>query len=81
MVERELAIYKDQAKESGKPDHIIEKIATGKIDKFFAEKVLLEQAYIRDPDKTIKDYLTEMVAKLGENITIKRFTRFKIGEE
>ena len=81
MVERELEIYKDQAKDSGKPDHIIEKIATGKIDKFYAEKVLLEQAYIRDPDKTIKDYLTEMVAKLGENITIKRFTRFKIGEE
>ena len=81
IVNKELEIYKDQAKDSGKPEHIIEKIATGKLEKFYSERVLLEQAYIREPDKTIKDYLTEVIAKLGENITIRRFARFKIGDE
>jgi len=79
VVEREMRIYKEQAQESGKPEHIVEKIATGKMEKFYSENVLLEQAYIRDPEKTIKDYLTEVVAKLGENITIRRFVRFQIG--
>lgn len=79
IVEREMRIYKEQAQESGKPEHIVEKIATGKMEKFYSEKVLLEQAYIRDPEKTIKDYLTEVVAKLGENVTIRRFVRFQIG--
>ena len=81
LVEKELTIYKEQAKESGKPDHIIEKIAQGKMDKFYAERVLLEQAYIRDPEKTVKDYLVEIIAKLGENISIRRFARFRIGDE
>ncbi|HQU71574.1 MAG TPA: translation elongation factor Ts [Calditrichia bacterium] len=80
MIDRELSIYKEQIAASGKPEHIAEKIATGKLDKFYSERVLLEQAYIRDPDKTIKDYVTEMVAKLGENITVRRFSRFKVGE-
>jgi len=80
VVEKEMRIYKEQAIESGKPEHIVEKIATGKMEKFFSENVLLEQAYIRDPEKTIKDYMTEMIAKLGENITIRRFVRFQIGE-
>ncbi len=79
IVEREMRIYKEQAQESGKPEHIVEKIATGKMEKFYSENVLLEQAYIRDPEKTIKDYLTEVVAKLGENVTIRRFVRFQIG--
>lgn len=81
VVEKEIAIYKEQALASGKPEHILDKIAQGKLEKFFAENVLLEQPYIRDPEKTIKDYLTEMVAKLGENITISRFARFRIGED
>lgn len=81
LADKELAIYKDQAKESGKPDHIIEKIATGKMDKFYTENTLLEQGYIRDPEKTVKDYLTSIIAKLGENITIRQFTRFRIGDE
>jgi elongation factor Ts len=81
VIDREMEIYKDQAKDSGKPDHIIEKIAQGKLDKFYAENVLLEQAYIRNPDKTVKDYLTEIIAKLGENITIRQFARFRIGDE
>ncbi len=80
LVEREMRIYTEQAKESGKPEHILEKIATGKLDKFYSENVLLEQAYIRDPEKTVKDYLTEVIAKLGENVSIRRFVRFQIGE-
>ncbi len=81
LVAKEVEIYKDQAKDSGKPEHIIEKIAEGKLEKFYSENVLLEQAYIRDPDKSIKDYLTETIAKLGENIAIQRFARFRIGDE
>ncbi|OPX34756.1 translation elongation factor Ts [candidate division KSB1 bacterium 4484_188] len=80
LVEREMRIYREQAEESGKPANIVEKIVQGKIEKFYSENVLLEQAYIRDPEKTIKDYLTEIIAKIGENITIRRFERFKIGE-
>ncbi len=80
LKEREMKIYKDQAMESGKPEHILEKIATGKMEKFYSENVLLEQAYIRDPEKTVKDYLTEVIAKIGENVNINRFTRFQIGE-
>ncbi len=81
VVNREKEIYREQALSSGKPEHIVDKIAEGKLEKFFAENVLLEQAYIRDPEKTIKDYLTEVIAKLGENITIRRFARFRIGED
>ncbi len=80
VIEKELDIYRDQAKAEGKPDHIIDKIATGKIEKFYSEAVLMEQAYIREPDRTIKDLVTDMVGKLGENITINRFQRFKIGD-
>lgn len=81
LTDKEIEIYKDQAKDSGKPDHIIEKIATGKLEKFYSENTLLEQGYIKDPETTIKDYLTSIIAKLGENITIRRFSRFRIGDE
>lgn len=81
VVKKEMEIYIDQARGSGKPDHILEKIAQGKLEKFYAENVLLEQAYIRNPEKTLKDYLTEIIAKLGENITIRQFSRFRIGYE
>ena len=81
VINREKEIYREQALSSGKPEHIVDKIAEGKLEKFFAENVLLEQAYIRDAEKTIKDYLTETIAKLGENITIRRFARFRIGED
>ncbi len=80
VVEREMRIFKEQAAESGKPANIAEKIATGKMEKFYAEAVLLEQAYIRDPEKTVKDYMTEAIAKLGENISIRRFARYQIGD-
>ena len=81
VVEKEMDIYRAQAKDSGKPDNIIDKIATGKLEKYFAENVLMEQAYVRNPDITVKDFLNETIAKLGENITIKRFARFRIGDE
>lgn len=81
LIKREMDIYNASAKESGKPEHIIEKIATGRMEKFYAENVLEEQAFIKNPDVTIKDYLTEVIAKLGENISIRRFARFRIGDE
>lgn len=81
LIKREMEIYNASAKESGKPEHIIEKIATGRMEKFYAENVLEEQAFIKNPDVTIKDYLTEVIAKLGENISIRRFARFRIGDE
>lgn len=80
VLEREMRIYKEQAAESGKPAHIAEKIAAGKMEKFYTDAVLLEQPYIRDPEKTVKDYLTEVIAKIGENISIRRYSRFQIGE-
>ncbi|TFH02160.1 MAG: translation elongation factor Ts [Calditrichales bacterium] len=79
-IDRELEIFHDQAKAQGKPVNIIDKIAAGKMDKFYSEVCLLEQPFVKDPDKTIQDLLTDTVAKLGENISIRRFTRFKIGE-
>ena len=81
ILNREREIFKASALDSGKPEHIVEKIVDGRIEKFFSERVLLEQPYIRDDKKTVKDYLTETIGKLGENITIRRFVRFKIGDE
>ncbi|HHB77427.1 MAG TPA: translation elongation factor Ts [Desulfobulbus sp.] len=80
LVEREKAIYVKQAQESGKPDNIIEKIVTGKIEKYISEICLLEQKFVKNPDLSIQDLLNELVAKMGENISIKRFARFQIGE-
>ncbi len=80
IVDREMDIYRAQAKEMGKPDKIIDKIAEGKLSKFFKESCLMNQAYVRDPDLTITDYLNEVIAKTGERISIKRFVRFQIGE-
>lgn len=79
-IDKEMEIYKDQAKSQGKPDAIIEKIALGKLEKFYSEVCLMEQPFVKDPNITVKDLLTETIAKLGENITINRFSRFKIGE-
>jgi elongation factor Ts len=80
-VEHEKSIFVDQAKESGKAENIIDKIVEGRMDKFYAESCLLEQSFIKDPDKKVEDLLTQAVSKLGENIIISRFTRFAIGEE
>lgn len=80
LIERERGILIEQAKQSGKPENIIDKMVEGRLEKFYAENVLLEQAFVKDPDKTVKSLLTEMVATLGENISISRFTRFQLGE-
>ena len=80
VIVREKDIYTEQAKAEGKPDNIIEKMVEGRLNKFYQENCLLEQAYIKDPDKKVKDLLTELISTLGENISIKRFVRFAIGE-
>ncbi len=69
-----------QALESGKPEKVVERIVEGKMEKFYSENVLLEQAFIKDPDKTVQDIVTEAVARMGENIQVRRFSRFKLGE-
>ena len=79
-LEREKEIYADQARQSGKPENIIEKMSEGRLNKFYQENVLLEQTFVKDPDKTVEDLITETVAKLGENILISRFSRFQLGE-
>lgn len=79
LVEREKEIYTAQALESGKPENIVEKIVTGKIEKYLSEICLMEQKYVKNPDLSIQDLLNELVAKMGENISIKRFARFQIG--
>ena len=80
VVERERAIYMAQARESGKPENILEKMVDGKVRKFYEENALMDQKFIRDPEKTIKDYLNELIAKIGEKIEIRRFCRYQLGE-
>jgi len=80
LVKKEKNIYMEQAKSSNKPENVIEKIVEGKMDKYFQENCLLEQPFIKDPDKTIKDLITETIATLGENIAVGRYIRFAIGE-
>lgn len=80
LLEREKDIYRAKAKESGKPDAIIEKIVDGQINKFYGDICLLEQAFVKDPDKTIQTYLNETIASIGENMSIRRFTKFVLGE-
>lgn len=80
VLNKEIEIFKDQARMSGKPENIVQKIAEGRVEKYYSEVCLMEQAYVRDMDKTVQDVLTETIAKVGENVTIKRFARFRIGE-
>lgn len=80
IIDKEKDIYRAQAAEMGKPENVVEKIVGGKIQKFFKDNCLLNQAYVRDPDITVSDLLNELIAKIGENITIKRFVRYQIGE-
>jgi len=81
VLEKEKEIYREQLKDSGKPEHVIEKIIEGKLKKFYQEVCLLEQPYVKNPDITVKQYLTEQIAKFGENIVIRRFVRLAVGEE
>ena len=81
VLEKEKEIYAEQLKKSGKPDNIIAKIIEGKLQKFYQEVCLLHQAFFKDDKKTIQDIIAEKIHKLGENITIKRFIRYEVGEE
>lgn len=81
VLEKEKEIYRDQALGEGKPEQVVDKIVQGRVEKYLQEVTLLEQAFVKDPDKTVKDLLAELVAKCGENITIRRFVRFVLGEE
>ena len=80
MLDREREIYKAQARAAGKPDQVIPKIVQGKMEKFYEETCLYEQHYIKDETQTIGEMIDAAIAKLGENITIRRFARFKVGE-
>jgi elongation factor Ts len=79
-IQREKEIYLEQAKNEGKPDHIAEKIVQGRLDKYFQDVCLLEQAFVKNPDQTIEELVTEMTAKIGEKISIARFACFRLGE-
>ena len=80
VVEKEKAILKAQAINEGKPEKIVDKIVDGRISKYFEEICLLEQAFVKDPDKKVKDVVTEMIATIGEKISIRRFARYERGE-
>lgn len=79
-IETERRVYREQALASGKPEAVVEKIVEGKIGKFYGEACLLEQAFVKNPDLTIQQLISEKIAKIGENIQIRRFARFKMGE-
>lgn len=81
VVAREKEIYVQQALDSGKPEAIVEKMVSGKVEKYLAEVVLLEQKFVKNPDLSIQDMLNELVGRIGENISVKRFARFQIGVE
>ncbi len=80
IIENEKSIYRAQAIEMGKPENILDKIVEGKLKKFYQENCLLNQPFVRDPDMSIADLMNDLIAKIGENITIKRFVRYQIGE-
>jgi elongation factor Ts len=81
VIEQERSIYAAQAANSGKPPQVIEKMVSGKVEKFFAEACLLEQPFIKDPDKPVGQLISDAVAKLGENVVVRRFARFQLGEQ
>lgn len=79
-LEREREIYRAQARDAGKPEKIMEKIVEGKLEKYYSEVCLLEQPFIKDPDRTVQDLLNGLIGKLGEKVEIRRFIRFQVGE-
>jgi elongation factor Ts len=80
VLAREREVHAAQVLASGKPEHLVEKIVAGKMERFYSENVLLEQAFVKNPDQSIQQMITEKVAKLGENIQVRRFVRYKLGE-
>ena len=81
LIERERAVYLEQAKEEGKPENIAEKIVEGRMQKFFKESTLLAQTFVKDPDKTIEQLITDVSSTVGEKIEVARFSRMKVGEQ
>ena len=81
LIEKEKEIYLTQAKNSGKPEKVWDKIVEGRLEKFFAEICLMDQTYIKDDKRTVQDVLNEVIAKIGENILVRRFVRYQLGEE
>lgn len=80
VLDRERSVYREQMKESGKPEHIWDKIVDGKLEKFYAESTLLEQPFVKNPDQTVGQLITEVSAKTGEKIDVRRFTRYALGD-
>lgn len=80
VLDKEKAILKAQALNEGKPEKVVEKMVTGRLEKYLKEVCLLEQPFIKDPDKAVKDLIKEKIAKIGENISVRRFSRFELGE-
>ena len=81
VIDKEKEIYREQARGQKKPEALLEKIAEGKLEKFYQESCLLEQPFVKDPQTTVKDYQTAIIAKIGENIVVRRFSRFRLGED
>jgi elongation factor Ts len=81
LLEREREIYRNQALQSGKPANVVDKIVEGKLEKFYHEACLVEQPFIKNNDETVEQVVTAVIAKLGENIVVRRFSRFQLGEE
>jgi elongation factor Ts len=80
LLEKERAILQAQVKSSGKPEKVIERIVQGRLEKFFSEVCLLEQPFIKDPDVKVEDRVKEVIAKVGENVVVRRFSRYQLGE-
>ena len=80
MLAGEREIYREQALATGKPANVVDKIVDGKLEKFYAESVLLEQPFVKDPDQTVGELIAEKVGKIGENIQVRRFARYELGE-
>jgi elongation factor Ts len=81
VIEKEMNIYRAQGIEEGKPENVLDKIATGRLEKYYQQVCLMEQTFVKNPDLTMKDYLGGVAAKLGENIGVRRFERFELGEK
>jgi elongation factor Ts len=80
-IERERRIFRQQALDEGKPERVLDRIVEGRVEKYFQEVCLMEQPFVKDPDKTVRDLLMGLIAQCGENVTIRRFVRFVLGEE
>jgi elongation factor Ts len=80
VLDSEREIYKEQAKATGKPENVLEKIVEGRMTKYYAEACLLEQPFVRDPAITVRDHIAAHIQKIGENIQVRRFVRYKLGE-